>query len=160
MAREWQDYIGGTLETPFGPMDFALTEGSHVSIHAGGSSNKSPEIIVNGVPYYTHLHLHLMGDGAWGERPADVGRIYMSRGMGKDASDAAKRKATAGITEAWVDFISMGSNPSLLNEAEARHINNKIMDVEKEAEEARQKYEALAAQYEELLAMERQLGGR
>lgn len=155
MAREHQEFVQGVIETPFGPMEFALTSGTHVSISAGGSSNKVAAIVVNGVPYYTHIHLNLQDNGVWLPRPGDRGAVYMTRtDNGKDATAAAAKKAAGGVADAWSAFIE--SEPSAQGEAEWRSISNKIMDIEEKAEEARKVYEEIAARHKDLLAREKE----
>lgn len=136
MAREWMDSINGAIETPFGPMYFALTQGDHVYISAGGSSpNEPPPIVVNGVPYYTSAHLYLQPDGSWDIRSGS-NDPYMSRrgSVGRNASSAAEKKALAGIRKAWEQFIA-GDDGALV-EAEWRHVNNEIRDAEEEISKA------------------------
>jgi len=158
MAREYTDYVTGTFETPFGPMDYALTQGDHASISAGGSSNKSGPITVNRVEYYSHFHLHPVGDGSWAPGK-DRSSVYMTKkGMGAEASDAAKRKAVEGVAAAWAHFIA--EEPSLLLEAEASHLNREIMEVEKQLEEKAREAAELEEKRNELLAREHQLGVR
>ena len=145
------NFIEGKLETPFGIMDFAITQGDHVSISAGGSSNEAPRIVVNRIPYYTHLHLYLRPDGSW-VRKDEYREPYMSRGMGDDASRAAREKAYAGIRQAWETFIA-GDEVALL-EAERRHLNNDIMQVEKDIEKAEKVVADLDSKRGALLARE------
>jgi hypothetical protein len=127
-----------------------------VSITAGGSSDKLPAIVVNGVDYYTHLHLYLEGDGSWAMR--DRSGLYMSRPKtgGAPASPAAAKKALQGIGQAWASFIE--GRPELLGEAEASHLNREIGKVEEEMGEAQAALDALAAKREGLLRREEQLG--
>lgn len=154
MAREFMDYIKGKLETPFGIMDFALTQGDHVSISAGGSSNEAPSIVVNRVPYYTHLHLFLQSDGSWIRRE-DSSDPYMSRSIGNDASRAAKEKAYAGIRQAWEAFIA-GDEVSLL-EAERGHLNNEIRSVDEDIQKAERVVQDLDSKRDSFLAREREV---
>jgi len=150
MPREYIGFLEGKLETPFGPMDFAITRGDHVSISAGSSSDKSPRIVVNRVPYSTHLHLSLQPDGSWIQK--DNVDLYMSRGMGNDASRSAREKAYLGIKQAWEQFIA-GDEGALL-EAERGHLNNEIRSKEKDIEKAKAALNDLEVQMEELLSRE------
>ena len=134
MAREYTGYVNGVFETPFGPMHYAMTEGGHVSISAGGSGSGEPgPITVNRVEYYAHFHLFPGDDGTWSPRE-NRSNVYMTKkGMGADASDAAKRKAVDGVAAAWAEYID--ENPALVLEAEAAYLNREIMNVEEKLEE-------------------------
>jgi hypothetical protein len=147
------DYVKGEFETPFGAMHYAITQGDHVSITAGGSSDKLGPITVNGVPYYAHIHLHLQPDGSTWEMKnwADV---HMSRRGGGDSTQAARRKAYEGVRAAWAEYII--EQPALLVEAERAHLNNKIGDAEEEIEKASAALAEAEARREELIARERE----
>jgi hypothetical protein len=148
------DYVKGEFGTPFGAMHYAITQGDHVSITAGGSSDELGPITVNGVPYYTHIHLHLQPDGSTWEIK-NSSEVHMSRhGTGGDSTQAARRKAYEGVRAAWAEYIM--EQPALLVEAERAHLNNKIGDAEEEIEKSRAALEAAEANREELIARERE----
>jgi len=157
MARGWMDFVEGRLETPFGPMHFAITQGDHVSISAGGSTDKLPRILVNRVPYYTHLHLFLQPDGSW-IRKDEYREPYMSRTAGDDATRSAREKAYVGIKQAWEAFIA-GDEISLL-EAERSHLNNDIIRVEEQLKKAEKVVEDLDTKRDRLLAGEQAIENR
>ena len=150
MARKWMDSETGELETPLGTMYYAITQGNHVFLAAGGSE-KLPPLVVNRVPYSVSLHLHLQPDGAWASRESYD--LHMSRkDTFGDASRAAKDKAYEGIRPAWEEFIA--GNQALLVDAEGRFLNNEIGKAEEEIEKARDALEKLEAQREGLLRAE------
>lgn len=154
MARDWLDTIKGTIETPFGPMYFALTKGDHVYISAGGSgTDDPPAIVVNGVAYYTNVHLYLQPDGSWNTRPGS-NDPYMSRkgSVGRSASTAAEKKALEGIRKTWEQFIA-GDDGALI-EAERRHVNNEIQSLEEDIEKAARALAVLEARRQALLKHE------
>lgn len=155
MAREFMDFVKGEIETPFGLMRYAITEGEHVSISAGGSGDPPP-ITVNRVPYYTHVHLFLRPEGGWAKRTYSDMSMTRAGSPGDSASRAAAEKAYDGVRAAWEGFIS--SNQGLLVEAERGHLNNQIQRVEEKAEEARAELAALEAEYNALLGREAALG--
>lgn len=157
MEREHLDYthmVRGVFETPFGPMDFALTEADHVSISAGSGGDKSPKIVVNNIAYSTNVHLFAKEDGSWQHAP-DGGLLYMSRGgfgLQRDTSDAARRKASEGIIAAWEDFIF--GKDYLRMEAEVVNLNNEIVETEKKLEEAKKVVSTIEDQKQALLQAE------
>jgi len=153
MARGWMDYVEGRLETPFGPMHFAITQGDHVSISAGGgTSDKTPRIVVNRVPYYAHFHFFLQPDGSWAQRN------YSDVHMSPEPSRVAREKAYKGIKAAWETFIA-GDEISLL-EAERGHLNNEIRSVEDDIEKAQKVVDDLAAKRNDLLSQEQAIENR
>ena len=155
MARDWMDYVKAEFETPFGAMHYAITQGDHVSITAGGSSDKLGPITVNGVAYYTHIHLHLQPDGTTWEIK-NSSEVHMSRhGTGGDSTQAARRKAYEGVRAAWAEYII--EQPGLLVEAERAHLNNKIGDAEEEIEKASAALAEAEAKRGELIALEREV---
>lgn len=157
MARQWLDSINGRIETPFGPMFFALTQGDHVYISAGGGGqNEPPSIIVNGVAYYTSVHLHLQPDGSWDIRPGS-NDPYMSRkgSVGRNASTAAEKKALLGIRKTWEHFIA--GDEGALVEAERRHVNNDIRSIEEDLEKASKVVSDLEAKRAALLRHEEEV---
>lgn len=156
MARAWMDTEDGEIETPLGVMRYAITQGNHVFLSAGGSSDKLQPLVINRVPYYVNSHLYLQPDGTWARK--DWHDPYLSRiGSLEQASQAAKDKAYAHIQQAWGDFIA--ENPGLLIEAERRHLNNEIGRAEEEMEKAQAEMEKLADHRNDLLRREADLGG-
>lgn len=147
MPREHAEPVNGQFDTPFGPMDFALTSGSHVHISAGSSYDQSPKIIVNNIPYHVSLHLALNDDG-WHPQL----EIYMTREVGNDASTPARRKAKAGIMEAWAAF----ADEQLLIEGELRHLNNEIGKAEEDIGELKHKIDKRNQDIQGLLGREQE----
>lgn len=153
MAREFMNFVEGRIETPFGPMHFAITQYDHVSISAGGGSSKLPGIWIRKIQYYTHLHLYRQADGSW-IRKDEYREPYMSREgtAGDTASRAAKDKAYEGIRQAWEAFIAGGD--VMLLEAERGHVNNEIRSLEEKIEKVRLEWEQLEDKRKELLTHE------
>lgn len=154
MAREWTDAVEGEVETPFGLMKYAITQGDHVFLSAGGSTDGLPRLVVNRVPYYVNSHLYLQPDGTWARK--DWHDPYMSRQDLVEPSRAARDKAYEGIREAWEEFIA--GNAPLLADAEARYLNNEIGKVEEEIEKAQAALGRLEADRQALLLREVALG--
>jgi len=146
------DSVDGVIETPFGPMKYAITQGNHVFLSAGGSSDRLEPLVINRVPYYVNSHLYLQVDGTWARK--DWHDPYMSRTDRtlQEPSRAARDKAYEGIKEAWQGFI--GENQQLLVEAERRFLNNEIGKAEEEIEKARDALDKLEGQREALLRAE------
>jgi len=155
MPRRHADHIKGQFETPFGPMDFALTSNVHVHVTAGAMNDPSPMISVNGILYYTSISL-VDRDGVWGPQYKGMGyQIHMSReGSGETGSHAAEKKAITGIVGAWTDFI--GENEHLLVEAEIRHLNNQIGQIEDDVAVLKEQIRKKDEEAENLLWHERE----
>lgn len=139
MPREHMDFIRGQFKTPFGPMDYTLTQANHVSISAGSSYDKSPHIIVNGILYHTWVHLFRMTDGSWSKRPDAYSEPGMTRvhTISVEASSAARKKAYEGIKKAWEAAV-----PDLMLElvqADLVHFNNEIMSADDKIQEIEMK---------------------
>lgn len=156
MARDWMDTEDGEIETPLGVMRYAITQGDHVFLSAGGSTDKLQPLVINRVPYYVNSHLYLQPDGTWARK--DWHDPYMSRpGSLTPASQAAKDKAYEYIRQAWEDFIA--GNRNLLVEAERRHLNNEIGRAEEKIEEAQVEMNKLEEHRADLLRREAELAG-
>lgn len=149
MPRQHANHLQGQFETPFGPMDFTLTASTHVHISAGAAHDPSPMISVNGILYYTSIHL-IDRAGYWAAQYT----IHMSRReSGEDSSPAAAKKATEGIIAAWTAFI--GENEYLRIEAEIRHLNNEIGKVEDDIDALKEKIRTKDEEMEGLVWRER-----
>ena len=153
MARSWIEHPKGIFETPFGAMDFAITQGNHVSISAGSNYDKSPKIVVNRKPYYVHLHLFLQPDGSWAREDE-----FREPNMSPDPSRVTQEKAYLGIKGAWESFIQ-GDEIGLL-EGERSHLNNRIMSVDEEIAKAEAALKELDSKRDALLARERAVQDR
>jgi len=153
MAREFQEHIKGTLDTPFGEMSFALTSADHVYL----SSKTIGEFVVNRVPYYSvSLHLNRLSDGSWAR--SGFSDPYMTRGQDPhEVSRAAREKAYEGIRASWEAFIAGQDMDIPLMEAELSNLNNEIRRVDEELVTARGTVAELERHREELLEQERRV---
>jgi pyrroloquinoline quinone (PQQ) biosynthesis protein C len=150
MPREWMNFVEGELETPFGPMGFAITQGDHVHI----STDQSENVVVNRVPYSISLHLHRQPDGTWTRK--DSRDPYMSKaGTMHEYTFSAQEKAYQGIRQAWEEFIARHQDALL--EAERGHLNNEIMRADEEVEKAQKTLAEEERKRSELLAREKAL---
>lgn len=156
MAREWMDSVQGEFETQLGVMKYVITQGDHVFLSGGGSTDGLPPLMVNRVPYYVNSHLYLQRDGTWARK--DWHDPYMTRKDSslKEPSQAARDTAHASIKVAWEDFIA--GNQDLLVEGERRNLNNEVGKAEEEIEKAQGAIEKLEADREGLLRREAALG--
>jgi hypothetical protein len=153
MPREWMDHLKGNFETPFGRMEFVLVRGNAVSITAGSQSDKLDPIIIRNIPYYTSMGLQRQPDGTWIKRP-DSSDPYMSRRdtFWDNATAFVKNKAYEGIRAAWEEFIK-GDDMALI-EADRAYLNNEIISVDKDVENARIALENEEAKRQALLKAE------
>lgn len=155
--REHMDYHKGIFQTPFGPMDFTINSGYSVYISAGSSYDKSPDIIVNGIPYYANAHLQVQEDGSWGASKSLSNAMYLSRKGSFLALDtgspAAKKKAFEGILLAWEDFIF--GKEILMLEGELVDLNNNIKSADEEVAKEEEKLDVIKAKRQKLQDEER-----
>ena len=85
-----------TLETPLGPVNFTMTEATHVFLHT--ESRNDEAITIRGIPYHVSYHCHLV-DGQWTAK--DYNNPYLSRkDCYKDASQAARNTARKTLAKA------------------------------------------------------------
>lgn len=155
MPREYQENVKGVFETPFGPIDFTLTQSDHVFMSAGSAYDQSPAMEINRVPYHVNLHLFLQPDGSWATK--SYTDIHMTREgtFGDSGSSAARKKFSEGVAAAWTEFV-----PTLevsLVEAELVHLNNQLLQVEEDLSKEMEKVAAIEAKRAELLGREREM---
>lgn len=148
MPREYIGGVTGLFPTPFGEMEFVITQGDHV--HLTGR-----QISVNRVTYRANLHLYRQEDETW--IPKDYNSTYMSRAdvIGDSGTDAARRKFTEGARAAWEDFIRGQDIP--LVEAELAYLNNQLMDAEEELAKRIEAVYVMETKRSGLLAQEREM---
>lgn len=118
------------LETKLGNVWLIPTSGTHILVDFGhnlnvehegpGNSDRRGPLVAHGVTVWGSMHLHLHQDGLFGLGP-DNGEppyhyLYLSRGMGADASPAARKlvlNTVLPLVQQWVN-----SNTEILGEAE------------------------------------------
>lgn len=156
MTRTWQDNPKVTLQTQYGPVEAVWTDAGHVSVHTDAHHNDDlPAITYRGQDYFVHFHLYAKDN--WGEGP----EIYSSvtkRGMSFSHNDAAPTYRAA-IREAVIEAVReyTCTNPEILVAAERAHVNNELLDAEKEEEKAAIALKTAKAKVRELRKREAKL---
>ncbi len=117
----------GILETPLGPVHFAMTEAAHVSLHTESRDNEA--ITIRGIPYHVSYHCHLV-DGQW--TAEDYNNPYLSRKdcFNKEASQPARNTAREVLGKAWTEYLA--AHPKLSRQAEQAKAAQEVTQLESE----------------------------
>ena len=98
----------GILQTPIGPVNFAMTEAGHVYLNSDGS--KGQVVTIRGIPYHVSYHCHLV-DGQWTAK--DYHDPYLNRkDKYQEASQAARKTAREVLAKAWAEYLAAHSQLS------------------------------------------------
>jgi len=125
----------GTLETPLGPVNFTMTEATHVFLHT--ESRNDEVITIRGIPYHVSYHCHLV-DGRWTAK--DYNNPYLSRKdhYNKEASLPARNTAREVLAKAWTEYLA--AHPKLSRQAaqakaahEVKQLQSELADLESNA---------------------------
>jgi len=133
----------GTLETPIGTVNFAMTEAAHVYLNSDG--NKGQLVTIRGIPYHVSYHVHLV-DGQWTAK--DFHDPYLNRKDSyKEASQPARNTAREVLAKAWTEYLA--AHPDLSRQAEqvkAAHevaqLKSELADLESKAAAKRRELDA------------------
>jgi hypothetical protein len=117
----------GILETPLGPVHFAMTEAAHVFLHTESRNNEA--ITIRGIPYHVSYHCHFV-DGQWAAK--DYHDPYLSRKdcFNKEASQAARNTAREALAKAWSEYLA--AHPKLSRQAEQAKAAHEVKQLESE----------------------------
>ena len=117
----------GTLQTPLGPVNFAMTEAAHVFLHTESRNHEA--IIIRGIPYHVSYHCHLV-DGQW--TAEDYNNPYLSRKdrFSKEASQPARKTAREVLAKAWADHLA--AHPQLSRQAEQAKAAREVAQLDSE----------------------------
>jgi len=134
----------GILETPLGPVHFAMTEAAHVFLHT--ESRNDEAITIRGIRYHVSYHCHLV-DGQWTAR--DYHDPYLSRKdcFNKEASQPARTTAREVLAKVWADYLA--AHPKLSRQAEQAKAVHEVKQLESELADLENK---AAAKRKELAA--------
>jgi hypothetical protein len=120
----------GILETPLGPVNFTMTEATHVFLHTESRNNEA--ITIRGIRYHVSYHCHLV-DGQWTAK--DFHDPYLSRKdcFNKEASQPARNTAREVLAKAWTDYLA--EHPKLPGKAEMAKLRHEEERLESEVAE-------------------------
>jgi hypothetical protein len=125
----------GILQTPLGPVNFTMTEATHVFLHT--ESRNDEVITIRGIPYHVSYHCHLVDD-QWIAK--DYHDPYLSRKdcFNKEASQPARNTAREVLAKAWADYLA--AHPKLSRQAEqakaayeVEQLQSELADLESKA---------------------------
>jgi hypothetical protein len=139
----------GILQSPLGPVNFTMTEATHVFLHT--ESQNGEAITIRGIPYHVSYHCHLV-DGQWTAK--DFHDPYLSRKdcFNKEASLPARNTAREVLAKAWADYLA--AHPKLSRQAEQAKVAHEVKQLESELADLESK--AVGKRKELLAAKKRQ----
>ena len=117
----------GILQTPLGPVNFTMTEATHVFLHT--ESRNDEVITIRGIPYHVSYHCHLV-DGQWTAK--DYHDPYLSRKdcFNKEASQPARTTAREVLAKSWAEYLD--AHPKLSRQAEQAKAAHEVKQLESE----------------------------